>query len=407
MKSFEFKTAIRNAMKGTGGSGATRQEAALAVTAPGPLTWKRRVWRLVRGPFVLGRRFLVGGLLGQVEALHKRMDHVTQRLDGLYPKADVAAAQIAQSLRAADELRAATNDLRKMLDQRLQPLDALDGRLHQLDIKIRGPIDYDPDTRALRTVDGYLLVPKAARELSVLLADAPAEGLEPGTHRCLKTLIDPGMTVIDVGASVGMLSLCFARSVGASGQVHAFEAEPDYQDLLAKAFALNGVPWVTLHCKAAGREEGRATFHVSPIAGHSSLYDLPEAGASTKAIDVEVTTLDNALGDLPAIDLVKIDVEGAELDVLAGMTNVIAKNPDMAIVAEFGPSHLSRVGLSIEDWFDAFYEHGYEAYAIDEATGACRQTSPRQVHDVVSVNILFVRPGSVMQQRAERLGASF
>src|SRR5690606_6277225 len=152
--------------------------------------------------------------------------------------------------------------------------------------------------------------------------------------------VDPGMTVVDVGANVGMLSLAFARSVGALGKVYAFEAEPELQELLAKSFALNGVPWVELRRQAAGREAGTATFHVSPISGHSSLYGLPDDEAPTaRQITVEVASLDEVLGAVPAVDLVKIDVEGAELDVLAGMAKLIARNPGLAIVAEFGPSH--------------------------------------------------------------------
>jgi FkbM family methyltransferase len=396
VKRFQFGTAIRNAMQNGSSSGPQGTDTpGMALSGGGSLSLKRRLFRLVRAPLALGRRFLVGGLDMKLDVALKKLDHITARLDALHPKADATLTQTESAARTLVGVQQGLGSVQHTLDS----------RLHQIDIKIRGPLDYDDTTRAVRTVDGYVLVPKTARELYILLADSPAEGLEPGTHRCLKALVDPGMTIVDVGANVGMLSLAFARSVGALGKVYAFEAEPDFQDLLAKSFALNGVPWVELRRQAAGRKAGTATFHVSPIAGHSSLYDLPDDEAPTaRQITVDVVALDEALADVPTVDLVKIDVEGAELDVLAGMEKLIARNPALAIVAEFGPSHLVRVGQTPQQWFDAFEAHGFRGYAIDEATGTCRWVSARQVENVVSVNIVFARPGTPIAGRLERMG---
>lgn len=367
-----------------------------------PVSRGRRLLRFVLAPLALGRRYLVGRLDMKLEVALKKLDHFTAQLDALHLKTDAIVGALG-SVQQVLETQSARAD--EMINGVGAVRHTLDSRLHQIDIKIRGPLDYNDTTRAVRTVDGYVLVPKTAHELYILLADAPAEGLEPGTHRCLKALVDPGMTIADVGANVGMLTLSFARSVGAQGKVYAFEAEPEFQDLLAKSFALNGVPWVELQRRAAGRKAGTATFHVSPIAGHSSLYDLPadEAPAS-KQITVEVVTLDEALAEVPRVDLVKIDVEGAELDVLAGMQGLIARNPGLAIVAEFGPSHLVRVGYTPQQWFDAFEAHGFRGFAIDEATGSCSWVHARDVENVVSVNIIFARPGTQIANRIERMG---
>jgi FkbM family methyltransferase len=409
VKRFQFGTAIRNAMQGSAPGAEGAQAAGLALSHGGPQSWKRRLFQKVRKPLDLARRFLVGGVDMKLDVALKKIDHLTARMDALHPKTDQLLNRADLVARISGTLQQASvgqsDRLDGMIGQVAAVQHALDTRLHQIDIKIRGPLDYDEATRAVRTVDGYVLVPKAARELYILLADSPAEGLEPGTHRCLKALVDPGMTVVDVGANVGMLSLAFARSVGALGKVYAFEAEPELQDLLAKSFALNGVPWVELRRQAAGRKAGTATFHVSPISGHSSLYDLPDDEApAARQITVDVASLDEVLAEVPAVDLVKIDVEGAELDVLAGMEKLMARNPGLAIVAEFGPSHLARVGQTPQQWFDAFEAHGLRGYAIDEATGSCRHVGARDVEDVVSVNIVFARQGTQMDDRLERMG---
>lgn len=409
MKRFQFGTAIRNAMQGSAAGGGRADATGMPFAHGAAPSWKRRIFQKVRKPLDLARRFLVGGLDIKLDLALKKVDHLTARMDALHPKADQLLNRADLVVRTSGTLQQASEGqaerMHALVGQLAQVQHTLDTRLHQIDIKVRGPLDYDDTTRAVRTVDGYVLVPKAARELYILLADSPAEGLEPGTHRCLKALVDPGMTVVDVGANVGMLSLALARSVGALGKVYAFEAEPELQDLLAKSFALNGVPWVELRRQAAGRKAGTATFHVSPISGHSSLYDLPgEEAPKSRQITVEVAALDEVLAEVPAVDLVKIDVEGAELDVLAGMEKLIARNPGLAIVAEFGPSHLARVGQTPQQWFDAFEAHGFLGYAIDEATGSCRPVRVSQVADVVSVNIVFARPGSQMAARLARMG---
>jgi hypothetical protein len=160
---------------------------------------------------------------------------------------------------------------------------------------------------------------------------------------------------------------------------------------------LNGLSWVEVRDQAVGEKAGRLTFHVSDIIGHSSLYALPEA-EEARTVEVEVVRLDD-VAPAKRMDVVKIDVEGAELDVLAGMSGVIAKNPDLAIVAEFGPEHLKRVGQTPAQWFKAFADAGFKAYIIDEATSACVPTSAKAAAKVVSANIAFVRAGGDAERR--------
>lgn len=375
MKRTKIETAIRNSIR-RGPSGAQAASDPSAMISAPPMSAKRKLLRMARWPVDLARRYLVGALHAKIDQLHARVDHSQANLDQTRAQVDA----LTRSLAALHDLT--------------------DRKLHQLEIKIRGPLAYDDETMALRTVDGYVLVPKSARHLYVLLADAPAEGLEPGTHRCIKTLLDPGMVAVDVGANVGLLTLACARSVGSRGKVVAFEAEPAYQKLLREMIDLNGAPWIDLRSQAAGAKAGTAQFHVSPIAGHSSLYSLPDDEArNAQTITVDITPLDAALADIPAVDLVKIDVEGAELDVLAGMEGLIARSPDMAIIAEYGPTHLARVGLTPTAWFDAFRRFGFAPYGIDEATGACRSLAVGEAPDVVSMNIAFARPGSRPESR--------
>jgi hypothetical protein len=141
------------------------------------------------------------------------------------------------------------------------------------------------------------------------------------------------------------------------------------------------------------------TFNVSPVIGHSSLYALPEEDGAGREISVQVTQLDDVIAKGARLDVVKIDVEGAELDVLAGMGRILSENPDIALVAEYGPSHLARIGITPKAWFKAFTDAGFVAYAISEPSGVCRKVTSSDLKDVVSVNLAFVRFKGAAQKR--------
>jgi hypothetical protein len=113
-----------------------------------------------------------------------------------------------------------------------------------------------------------------------------------------------------------------------------------------------------------------------------------------------VLPLDDMVQEGERVDVVKIDVEGAELAVLAGMKRIIAENPHIAIIAEYGPSHLHATGISPEAWFASFHDHGFEGFLIEKTTIRCRPVHFHELVDVESVNILFATPGSPALSRA-------
>lgn len=354
-------------------------------------------------------------LAGELSATQARLDH-TQGLLHLVLQQQQAAALVSQGIAAhltrieAEAIRAreasaqaADHGVRieGLGGQTLDALARLPGlfgpRFDELEIKARPLIHYDAESTAIRMRDGYVLAPAALPTFVTMLANATSKGLEPGTGDVLRRLVRPGMAVADVGANIGLLTLVMAWATGPTGRVLAFEPEAVPRANLEKMKHLNGLSWVEVRDQAVGAAAGRLTFHVSDIIGHSSLYALPESeGART--IEVEVVRLD-AVAPGGRLDVVKIDVEGAELDVLAGMSGLIARNKDLAVVAEFGPEHLTRVGQTPAQWFKAFADAGFKAYMIDEATGAVQPTTAKAAAKVVSANIAFVRAGGDAETR--------
>lgn len=317
-----------------------------------------------------------------LETVLRRHDRTTELLHGL---ATQLSEIHSQGARTADDL---------------VRLPGLFGpRFDELEIKQRPLVPYDDASFAIRMREGYIVAPRSAPAFVTALANATSRGLEPGTRDVLQRLIQPGMTVADIGANIGLLTLVSAFATGPTGRVIAFEPEAVPRANLGKMVALNGLSWVEIRDQAVGAAAGRLTFHVSDIIGHSSLYALPddeEARAST--IEVDVVPLDTVLKG-KRLDVAKIDVEGAELDVLAGMSAALAGNPDLAIVAEFGPVHVKRVGQTPAGWFKAFAKAGFTPYIIDETTGDCTPCTAASAAKVISANIAFVRPGGDAQRR--------
>jgi FkbM family methyltransferase len=283
----------------------------------------------------------------------------------------------------------------------LELMQTLHGRVEDIALRSRGALPIDEATFALRTLDGFVFIPRQDTLLLLMLLDAGPEGLEPGTRRVLTKLLRPGMTFVDVGAHVGLLTLAGARAVGPAGKVLAVEPVPLSFELLNRAIVLNGMTGlVETKCAAMGATREQRKLFIGNVLGHSSLIKTQSLNTETSSeIEVEVLPLDELVQANDRVDLIKIDVEGAELLVLQGTKRIIADNPELAIIAEYGPSHLQAAGISPENWFAEFHNLGFTSFVIDELSGECRSSDLNDLKQVESVNVLFVRRNSPMIRR--------
>jgi FkbM family methyltransferase len=249
------------------------------------------------------------------------------------------------------------------------------------------------DCIAARTPEGWMVVP-AEEELSLL---ALAEGLyrhERGTASVIHSLLAPGDVVLDVGAHIGLLTVPMARRVGPTGCVIAVEPSPRTADALRRTLRANGLETqVSVAQVAAYSSSGRVELHLGP---NSMLASLLPVGEEYPSLEVEATPLDNLVEPGTRVALAKIDAEGAELTVLLGMRRLLAENPDIIVIAEFGPIHLQRTGTSVDDWLAAFRHAGLDYVGeIDEKNGRCVPLrSVGMLAELYSINLLFARLGN-------------
>ena len=330
-----------------------------------------------------------------------RLDHLAKRLDALVAlRSDHQTPVLLQLQRlqiALDALRLDHRDFVHKIEGHVERIEDAHQKNHELvevllsraDALLRRSALPLGNEVLLESPSGFLLVPSEDRTL--LTAIWWSGGcLERGTVNVLTSLLREGDVVIDVGAHIGLTVLPAARKVGPGGRVVAIEPGSRASALLQQTLALNFVAdRVTLHRCAAGNEEGEAHLHLSPILGESSLLDIP---TSIRHELVEVKTIDSLIQPGQRVRLVKIDAEGYEPRVWQGMRRVLADNPDLIAVVEFGPAHLEREGISVEDWLAGFMADGFTGYEIDEMSGHVRSLRPvAGLRDATSVNLLLLR----------------
>jgi FkbM family methyltransferase len=197
-----------------------------------------------------------------------------------------------------------------------------------------------------------------------------ADVYEETTSRLFHRLLKPEMMVVDIGAHVGYFTLIAAKQVGPAGKVLAFEPDADNHAALLKNIAMNDYQNITVAQKAVSEQEGSAQLHLTQTgSGRHSMFHhgLPERGS----VDIETTTLDATLKELgwPHVDLIKIDVEGAEVSVLSGMAQLLENQTDLKLVVEFMPELLHNAGVTPQQFFDKLTSLDPEIYFIDEANG--------------------------------------
>ena len=181
--------------------------------------------------------------------------------------------------------------------------------------------------------------------------------------RLVLALLPEDGVFLDVGAYFGWYSLVVA-SEKAGATVHAFEPVPASGARLEENRRLNVIGNVTLHRAAVGAEEGTAEIELPPASNGGSAH-LSSASGDAPREKVRVTTLDSVVEEeeLARVDVVKIDVEGAEVEVLRGARRMLERfRPEL--VMELNPSALRERGAEPRELLDALAELGYETYEI-------------------------------------------
>jgi FkbM family methyltransferase len=162
----------------------------------------------------------------------------------------------------------------------------------------------------------------------------PMAQVDPALLALAAEVVSAGDTVWDIGANLGLFSFAAAVAAGPGGRVLALEPDTDLTGLLRRSAAANagrGAPVEVLPC-AVSDEPSVASFQIARrnrATSHLAGYGTAMAGGVRSTQLVPTVTLDWLAGRFPRPDVVKIDVEGAELAVLTGGASVLARRPTL------------------------------------------------------------------------------
>jgi FkbM family methyltransferase len=216
------------------------------------------------------------------------------------------------------------------------------------------------------------------------------ERYEPDVCGLLQQVLKPGGTFIDCGANVGFFSIQAGALVGKTGTVISIEANPHTYEFLGRNLQANGFG-LPIHC-ALTLQTGEVELFVP---GSWDVYSSLRAdglveGTADHSYKVKARTLDDVVAELALakIDLVKIDIEGGELDVLRSAPNVLSVMRPMFVI-EYGVNTWASFDARYEDLLHLLERHSYSARIFDPVKKELLPV-PEDVRRRTFVNLVLV-----------------
>lgn len=191
---------------------------------------------------------------------------------------------------------------------------------------------------------------------------------EPMVHEALRRTLSPGGVFIDVGSNIGYTALVAASIVGLEGRVIALDAQRECAEATRRNAELNGLDQLEALHAAAAAQSGETEVVVTEDSLWSRLASVGDHPLEVRRDRVPAIAVDDLVErfGLPTVDVVKIDVEGGELEVIAGMQRVLAGQRPYVICEMHGRN---------AEFCDAVEAHGYRVVNLD-GREAAREADP-------------------------------
>lgn len=183
-----------------------------------------------------------------------------------------------------------------------------------------------------------------------------------------KNSLKKGDVVLDMGANIGLYSLAAAKIVGNSGKIYSFEPDPITFKNLKKNIESNKYNNVELINKAVSNKTGTITFTSSENITSRSKNHIKTADEQEKnSIKIHTIKMDDFFENKNnVINVIKMDIEGAEFEALKGMKKIIDKNIHLKIFLEFSPFMLKRLNTDIAEMINFFKSYNFKINKINE-----------------------------------------
>lgn len=230
---------------------------------------------------------------------------------------------------------------------------------------------------------------------------AAGVNFDPFQCELFKKSVRPGNIVLDIGAHIGWYTLQAARVVGSAGRVYAFEPDPQNYSTLVQNVQRNGLgERVILTPRAVCDKPGPASLFIDGtsegVRSSSSLVAIPPEMQGK--MRVECVTIDDFLDTSVAVDIVKMDIEGAELKALRGMERTLARSGiHLVVFVECNPGALRAADSTAGDLLKRLEELGFIVMVIDERTKSLCPPALSSIEDSLYTNLLCVRERRMLE----------
>jgi FkbM family methyltransferase len=184
---------------------------------------------------------------------------------------------------------------------------------------------------------------------------------EPQMIANLERWLAPGSVFVDLGANEGYFTVLGAKLVGPSGRVIAIEPQERLAGVIEENLRLNGFQNVAVERAAVSNKSGKATLHLAPDTNTGSSGFINVARYSLPTQVVGLKTLAQVLDDhgLGRVDLLKVDIEGAEWEAILGSPEVFGSRRVKVLALELHPIQLAKSGRSGGDIEEFLTSAGY------------------------------------------------
>ena len=179
----------------------------------------------------------------------------------------------------------------------------------------------------------------------------------------IRKILKPGDTFLDIGANGGLYSIIAAKIVGHQGHVYACEPGKKELDLLKQNITINGINNITIIESAISNKKGSDLLAVSVDGALNSLKETNHPDQNIESWQtVEINTVDNLVQELniPKINVMKVDVEGAEKLVFEGASNFLKSNSNVTIVFESSELNSNDFGYKPEELISNLQSKGFK-----------------------------------------------
>jgi len=208
---------------------------------------------------------------------------------------------------------------------------------------------------------------------------------DPNEFAFLDRFLEPGMTFVDAGANEGIYSIFAGRRVGSSGAVWAFEPSERELGRLRRNAAVNALDFNIFSVGLSDSvRDAELVVAENRYAGLNTLGKIPYIGVNVARTEhVQLLRLDDVVSKNPMsrIDLIKIDIEGGELNMLRGAVETLRRYRPLLLFELLRPA-LASQGATPEEVIEFLQKQGYTLYEFDASSGLPTLAKPMEYNNV-------------------------